>query len=434
MNVVNDTSCSWINDLGRRSNIKFLDKEKSCDWLIIGAGYTGLSAARKLSELHPNQKIIIVDAQLAGEGASGRNSGYLVDTTLNDGFTSNKELSNYKKKTDIYKLGIDVVKKFIKEHQVDCDWNESGKYFSSSNEKDRKILENFSKTLLKLNFEHKILEKDELGKKLGTNFYNLALYTKGGVLLHPGKLVRAMVDTLPDNVELLENTQLNEWSKNSNTIICKFNNHKIITKKIIFCTNGFLKSLGIKNNYNFPLTLTASMTRSLTDREYKSIGEPKEWGVLPVRPMGATIRMTKDKRILIRNTAEVHSPFKMMGNELMKRSIKQKLGIQKRFPKLSSDIIESSWSGIVSRTRNSSQIFEKISKNIFVAGCYNGSGIGVGTLFGEQIAIKASNENTNEINIIEGLNKPSWLPPQPFLDLGVRARLIYERFRASSEI
>ena len=143
MKVVNDTSCSWINDLDRRSNIKFLDKEKSCDWLIVGAGYTGLSAARKLSELHPNQKIIIVDAQLAGEGASGRNSGYLVDTTLNDGFTSNKELFNYKKKTDIYKLGIDVVKKFINEHQVDCDWNECGKYFASSNEKYFRLIEKF---------------------------------------------------------------------------------------------------------------------------------------------------------------------------------------------------------------------------------------------------------------------------------------------------
>ena len=92
-------------------NIKTLDIDKSCDWLIIGDGYTGLSAARKSSELHPNQKIILVDAQLAGEGASGRNSGYLVDTTLNEGFTSNKELSNYKKKTDIYGLGIDVVRK-----------------------------------------------------------------------------------------------------------------------------------------------------------------------------------------------------------------------------------------------------------------------------------------------------------------------------------
>ena len=434
MTVVNDNSCSWINDLDTRANIKTLDKNKSCDWLIVGAGYTGLSAARKLSELHPNQKIIIVDAQLAGEGASGRNSGYLVDTTLNDGFTSNKELSNYKKKTDIYKLGIEVVKNFIKEHQVDCDWNESGKYFASSNKKDRKILENFSKTLLKLNLENNILEKDDLGKKLGTNFYNLALYTKGGILLHPGKLVRAMVDTLPDNVEILENSQLNEWSKSSDTIICKFNNYKITTKKIIFCTNGFLKSLGIKNNYNFPLTLTASMTRPLTDTEYKSIGEPKEWGVLPVRPMGATIRMTKDKRILIRNTAEVHSPFIMNDSELKKRNLNQKIGIKKRFPELSEDIIKSTWSGVVSRTRNSSQIFDKIDDNIFVAGCYNGSGIGVGTLFGEQIAIKASNEHTQEIETIESRNKPTWLPPQPFLDISVKARLIYERFRATSEI
>ena len=70
----------------------------------------------------------------------------------------------------------------------------------------------------------------------------------------------------------------------------------------------------------------------------------------------------------------------------------------------------------------------------YCACCYNGSGIGVGTLFGEQIAIKASNENTNEINTIEARNKPTWLPPQPFLNLGIKTRLFYERLRAKSEI
>ena len=215
---------------------------------------------------------------------------------------------------------------------------------------------------------------------------------------------------------------------------CNFKNGIIKAKNIIFATNGFLKSVGIKSNYNFPITLTASMTRKWSDEEFKSIGEPKEWGVLPIRPMGATIRMTKDKRILIRNTAEVHNPYKMSKLDLDKRSIKQKIGIKKRFPQLPDDIIQSAWSGIVSRTRNSSQIFEKLDDNIFVAGCYNGSGIGVGTLFGEQIAIKASNENTKEIEIIESRNKPTWLPPQPFLDLGIKARLLYERIRARSEI
>ena len=132
-------------------------------------------------------------------------------------------------------------------------------------------------------------------KKLGTSFYNLALYTKGGILLHPGKLVRAMIDTLPDNVKLIEQSQLLEWKKHKDNIYCKFKDNSIIAKKIIFCTNGFLKSLGIKENYNFPLTLTASMTRPLTNSEFKSIGEPKEWGLLPVRAMGATVRMTMIK-------------------------------------------------------------------------------------------------------------------------------------------
>ena len=434
MKVINDNACSWIHDLKPRLNINILKKNEDCEWLIVGAGFTGLSAARKLGQLYPNQKIILADAQLAGEGASGRNSGYLVDSTLNDGFTLNKELENYKKKTDLYCLGIEAVKKYIKQYQVDCDWNESGKYFASSKLEDKKTLSNLSNTLSKLDFEHNFLEQKDLLKILGTNFYKIALYTKGGILLHPGKLVRSMVNALPNNVKLYENSCLLKWTSSKDYILCNFEQGKITTKKIIFATNGFLKSLGIKVNYNFPITLTASMTRQLTDEEFSSIGKPKEWGVLPVRPMGATIRMTKDKRILIRNTAEVHNPFKMSKEILKERSKIQKNGIKKRFPKLPDDIIQSTWSGIVSRTRNSSQIFEKIKDNIFVAGCFNGSGIGVGTLFGEQIAIKAIGESSSEIQTIENRNKPTWLPPEPFLSLGVKSRLIYERLRARSEI
>ena len=243
-----------------------------------------------------------------------------------------------------------------------------------------------------------------------------------------------MINALPNNVNLFENSFLNNWKINNGKIICEFEKGIIKSKKIIFATNGFLKSLGIKKNYNFPLTLTASMTRPLTTKEYLDIGSPKEWGVLSVRPMGATVRMTKNRRILIRNTAEVLNPFQMSKIELDKRTHIQRIGIKKRFPQLPNDIIESSWSGIVSRTKNSSQIFDEIDDNIFVAGCYNGSGIGVGTLFGEQIAIKASGGNSEEIKIIEQKKNLTWLPPEPFLNIGVKTRLLYERLRSSSEI
>ena len=434
MNLQNDNGCGWLNQLPQRLNIKILNKDLICDYLIIGAGYTGLSTARKLSEIDKNKKIIVVDAQLAGEGSSSRNSGYLVDTTLNDGFTSNKDIENYKKKVKIYELGIKTVKKYIKEHQVDCDWNESGKYFASSKNEDENKAKSFSKLLSSLDYENKIMYRDELKKKLGTSFYNIGVYTPGGVLLNPGKLIRSMIDALPENVDLFENTQLLKWKKNDDKIDCKFEKNKIETKKIIFCTNGFLRSLNIKKNYSFPITLTASMTRTLNDEEFNRIGSPKEWGVLPIRPMGATIRLTKDKRILIRNTAEIRNPYLMNSNDLESRIKTHNFGIKKRFPNLPENIIEHSWSGIVCRSGNSSQIFEKIDKNIYAAGCYNGSGIGTGTLFGEQIAIMASDQQSDEIGTIQDRKKPNWLPPQPFLNIGIYTRLAYERFKARSEI
>ena len=432
-NLENDNGCGWLNQLPKRIEIKTLNKDLTSDYLIIGAGYTGLSTARKLSEIDNSKKIIIIDAQLAGEGGSSRNSGYLVDTTLNDGFTSNKDIKNYKKKVKIYNLGIEAVKRYVKEYQVDCDWNDSGKYFASSKLEDEEKAKSFSNLLTNLNFGNKILYKEDLKKNLGTSFYSIGVYTNGGILLNPAKLVRSMIDTLPENIELFENTQLFNWKARNHKIECQFKNNKIITNNIIFCNNGFLRSLNIKKNYSFPITLTASMTRPLSDKEFQSIGSPLEWGVLPIRPMGATIRLTKDRRILIRNTAEIRNPNLMNENDLNKRVKLHNSGIKKRFPNLPDNLIEDSWSGIVCRSGNSSQIFERIDKNIYVAGCYNGSGIGVGTLFGEQIAIMASNKQSDEISIIDERKKPNWLPPQPFLNVGIYIRLAYERFKARSE-
>ena len=434
MRILNDHNCGWLNQIDNRTCRSSLEKDIKCDFLVVGAGYTGLSTARKLSEISNSKKIVIVDAQAAGEGGSSRNSGFLVDTTLNDGFTSNKDYQDYIKKIKIYKQGINSVKNFIKEHQVDCDWNECGKYFASSRLDDEIKIKEFSELLSKLNHKNEIFYQNDLIKKIGTKFYKVALYTYGGILINPAKLVRSMIKALPQNVNIYENSTLIKWSKQNGKIYTEINRYNLIADKIIFCSNGFLNSLDVKKRYNFPLTLTASMTRQLNKKEFESIGQPKEWGILPVRPMGATVRMTKDKRILIRNTVENKKPYFMNKNDLINNLKYHKEGLKKRFPSLPEDIIENTWSGIVCRSGNGSQIFEKIDDNIYVAGCYNGSGIGVGTLFGEQIALMASNQDSSEISIIEKRKKPNWLPHQPFLNIGIYSRLFYERIKASTEI
>ena len=59
--IFNDKNCSQVNDLTSRNKIKIIESDLNCGWLIVGADYTGLSSLRKLDQIHPNQKIILVD-------------------------------------------------------------------------------------------------------------------------------------------------------------------------------------------------------------------------------------------------------------------------------------------------------------------------------------------------------------------------------------
>ena len=60
--------------------------------------------------------------------------------------------------------------------------------------------------------------------------------------------------------------------------------------------------------------------------------------------------------------------------------------------------------------------------------------VGVSTLFDEQISMRASNHSTKEIKVIENINKPTWLPPEPFLNIGGEEKLTFEKFRLLSKI
>ena len=74
----NDDSCGWIKQLPRRRAQPALSGKQHADWVVLGAGFTGLAAAKQLALLHPEARIIVLEAEQAGEGSSARNSGFLV--------------------------------------------------------------------------------------------------------------------------------------------------------------------------------------------------------------------------------------------------------------------------------------------------------------------------------------------------------------------
>ncbi|MEM7280459.1 MAG: FAD-dependent oxidoreductase, partial [Pseudomonadota bacterium] len=69
----------WYEILPNPEEPTTLNAHVSTDWLIIGAGFAGLSAAKRLLDLDPNAEVTLIDAQAIGFGASGRNSGFMID-------------------------------------------------------------------------------------------------------------------------------------------------------------------------------------------------------------------------------------------------------------------------------------------------------------------------------------------------------------------
>lgn len=429
---INDETCGWVHTTSKAPSFPRLEQDIQADWVIVGAGFTGLAAAYRIAELNPSDSIVLLDAEQAGKGASSRNSGYIVDITLNDGGSTLADEQTQLSKNKLNKAGLDLLRQRVEHYNIQCDWDESGKFHCAADRRNIHKLNNFEGFLDRAGLEHQIWTKDKLSARLGTDFYQYAVQTKSGVLVNPAGLVNGLIENLPDTVQLYEHSPVTKISEGK-TIHLKTVKGSVKADRAIIAVNALMPKNGYKNNRVFPLTLTASMTRQLNDKEFDTIGQPAPWGVLSASSMGATVRFTNDRRILVRNTVEWWPGLTMDENALAIRRERNYSGLKKRFPGLTDLEFEFSWSGNVCISRNSKPVFEQAGDNLFLAGCYNAGGIAMGSLFGKLIVDHALNRESDELTQLLNQDKPTLLPPRPLLDIGLQTRLAFNRFRGRTE-
>jgi glycine/D-amino acid oxidase-like deaminating enzyme len=144
------------------------------------------------------------------------------------------------------------------------------------------------------------------------------------------------------------------------------------------------------------------------------------------------MRLTRDRRLLIRNTAE-YLPHGIAEADLPARRAIHLDGLRKRFPFLPDDAIDYTWSGDICISRNAKPLFEESEPGLFLCGGYNASGVSRGTILGQLIADLVADQPSDLLSDALSLAKPTRLPPRPFLDLGVNLRLRMERRAARNE-
>jgi len=415
--IFDNETLGWVDLIPPRQSRPKISSDLEAKWLVIGAGFTGLSCARRLAEINPKDKIILLDARELGQNASGRNSGYAVAHSHFSGAYKESDLEKYQRVDRINQVGLNSLRTLVKDNTINCDWIDSGIYHTAADSSSEIECDHFINYLKKREIKHTPLSNEEVYDHLGTSWYKKGVKVDNGALMQPAKLVFGLAENLPGNVELYENTPvLNLIMGKTNKVIVP--DATITADKVIMACN-YENFEGAKPKQRLVgVTLSGSITRVLTNEEFATLGSQSSWGVLSLHSGGATIRLTDDRRIAIRNTAEYNNHRLLTKKQLIKRQQIHRQAFDNRFPQLSHVPFEHLYSGVEGVSANKTNIFEKFSDNLYYAGCFNGSGITKGTAFGIGIAEYACGKNSSIVKDCLALEKAKWLPPKPLLDLG----------------
>jgi glycine/D-amino acid oxidase-like deaminating enzyme len=432
-----DSSCGWYAALPEQPACARLQGEQRADYAVIGAGFAGLAAARRLGELLPDARILLVDAQRVGYGASGRNSGFVID--LPHKFALEHPDPVHKQRLlKLNRAAIAQLEGLVRRHDIDCQWSHAGKYQGAVGPRGLAYLDHFERLLKDLGEPYQWVERDALAKVLGSQHYSRAIYNPGCYLMQPAALVTGLARSLPENVELLEESPIQRLERDGKGgWLLHGSNGRIHASQLLLATSIFTQEFGYLRNRLLPVMTFASWTRPLTDAELQLYGGELDWGLTPADHAGTTVRMTQDRRLIIRNTYKHVPKYGRSTSDGMRERVREdhRRAFLKRYPQLAEVPFSHTWGGVYAISRNFTNFFGELEPGVFASACDNGVGAAWGTISGTLLAEQAvgsDSQSLRDIRAVTGM--PSLNPPEPFLGLGVRSRIRLAAWNSRSEL
>ncbi len=424
----------WYETLSPPGPAKELDGDILCEWAIIGAGFSGLSAARRLAQLRSDDRIVVIDAQRVGWGAAGRNSGFMIDLPHN----MNSRAYAGEREADLREMRLNrAAMTFacdaVAEYDLSEFFNPCGKYHGAADENGLKALRIFSKHLEGLGAPCTWLDAGEMRRVTGTEYYLSGVHTPGTAIIQPAGYVRGLSEGLKGKVAIYENSPVTRIQIGRNHVI-HTKRGTITTPHVILAVNGHAESLGFYRRRLLHIFTYASMTRRLTASEQQRLGGEPEWALVPADPMGSTVRRIRDGRLFVRNTYD-YSPRMVTSKRRIARAGKRHdTSFVRRFSMLPGVEMEYRWAGHYCLSLNSVPAFGEIDERVFSACCCNGLGSVKGTLAGMLIAEMATRSGNPLIADMLAYDQPRRLYPEPLMSAGVRSAIWWRERRAGLDL
>ena len=427
-------SSGWYALLPEPPPPRVLKGKQKADWVIIGAGFAGLSAARRLSQLLPGERIAVLEAQRVGWGAAGRNSGFMIDLPhelSSENYAGG--LEHDLKQIRMNRAGIAFAAEAAEEYGLGNYFTPAGKYHGAATTPGLAALAQFEKHLIKLKepFEH--LHADAIRRLTGTSFYIGGTFTPGAVMIQPAGYIRGLAQGLSKTIDIFEASPVVSIETGPEHIVTTPVG-QIRTPRLILANNGQVESFGFFRRRLMHIFTFASMTRRLSASEIKALGGESSWGLIPADPMGSTVRRIAEGRIVVRNTFTYNPDMRTSERQIATIGEAHDRSFAARFPALQAVTAEYRWGGHLCLSLNTVPAFGEIDSQVYAACCCNGLGTVKGTLYGKLVAELAAGAQDPMLQDALAEATPRKLYPEPLMSWGAKTKLWWMQKRAGREL
>lgn len=399
----------------------------SADLVIIGAGFTGLWAALQAIEGDPGRRIVVLEAEVAGFGASTRNGGFC-SASLTHGLHNG--LSHWPEEIDtLNHMGhenLAALLDTLDRHGIDASVEATGQVHVAVEPWQVDHLRELHQISLDHGETSEFFEQDAARALVDSPTYLAAVWDRAGsVMIDPGKLawgLRRACESL--GVVLHDNSRVRSIDAGPSLLEVHADEGRVKTERVLVATNAWAEPEKSIRNYVVPIYDHVLMTEPLSDEQMASIGWEGRQGLGDSGSQFHYYRLTADNRILWGGYDANYYKGNAMGPKVEQRTDSHELiagHFFDTFPQLDGLAFSHRWAGPIGTTSKFSAAFgtKYNGRLAWVAG-YTGLGVGAsrwGARVGLDLVDRLDTERT-QLQMVR--RKPMPFPPEPLRNVVIQ--------------